>query len=158
LRSYWKRRGGNATLNANDKLSIREHVEHLLAARDALMDERDRRYEERDRRYAEVKAEQEKALKIKEEADKVALDLARQIQTYKDNKANELREQISSERGLYASKEDLGAAFRELQTAMKPALDYVTAQRGSKAGIKDAWGYLVALAGLIIAAWALLKQ
>ena len=47
---------------------------------------------ERDRRYAEVALEKEKALKVREEADNKALDLARQIQTYKDEKANQLRD------------------------------------------------------------------
>ncbi len=73
---------------------------------------------ERDRRYSEVNIEREKALKIKEEADKAALGLAREIQTYKDEKANELREQISSERGSYATKADLAAMARELQATI----------------------------------------
>jgi hypothetical protein len=63
--------------------------------------------QERDRRYSEVNIEREKALKIKETADLAALSLAREIQTYEDEKANELREQINRERNLYASKEDL---------------------------------------------------
>jgi hypothetical protein len=46
---------------------------------------------ERDRRYAEVNVEREKALKIKETADSEALKLARDIQTYKDEKSNQLR-------------------------------------------------------------------
>ena len=63
---------------------------HLLA----LQEERDKFNHERDRRYAEVTQEREKALKIKEVADLAALQLAREIQTYKDEKANELRTQI----------------------------------------------------------------
>ena len=63
--------------------------------------------EERDRRYMEVDIEKEKALKIKETADLAALQLARDIQIYKDEKANELREQINSERGLYVTRTDL---------------------------------------------------
>ena len=61
--------------------------------------------QERDRRYTEVKLAEEKALRVKEEADREALELARQIQTYKDQQANELREQINRERNLYASDE-----------------------------------------------------
>src|ERR1700684_1324704 len=66
---------------------------------------------ERDRRYLEVNIEKEKALKIKETADLAALSLAREIQSYKDEKANQLREQIGGERGLYATKTDLAAAM-----------------------------------------------
>ncbi len=77
--------------------------EHLAALREA-----DQRFErERDRRYLEVAREQARALQIKETADLTALDLARQIQTYKDEKANELREQINSERNLYPTKSQL---------------------------------------------------
>jgi hypothetical protein len=66
---------------------------------------------ERDRRYFEVNVEREKALKIKETADLAALGLAREIQTYKDEKANELREQINSERNLYVTKDELVSAL-----------------------------------------------
>lgn len=102
--------------------------------------------EERDRRYTEVGIEREKALKIKEEADRAALGLAREIQTYKDEKANELREQISSERGLYVSQSELKSAIAEIQATMKPILDYVAGQQGSRQGTMDqrqlvSWGF-----------------
>lgn len=102
---------------------------HLIA----LQEERDKFISERDRRYTEVKNAEEKALKIKEEADKVALDLARQIQTYKDEKANELREQINTERGNYATKEDLKALTEKFDVAIKPLTEFVAgAQGGTK--------------------------
>jgi vacuolar-type H+-ATPase subunit E/Vma4 len=104
-------------------------VEHLRL----IQVEREKFNEERDRRYTEVKNAEEKALKIKEEADKVALDLARQIQTYKDEKANELREQINQERGNYATKEDLKALTEKLDVAIKPLTEFVAASRGGTA-------------------------
>ena len=74
--------------------------EYLAAVRES-----DLRFEaERDRRYTEVNLEREKALKIKETADRAALELAREIQTYKDEKANELRSQIEGERGTYVTQ------------------------------------------------------
>ncbi len=54
-----------------------------------------------------LRAADQRALQIKETADLAALDLARQIQTYKDEAANELREQINSERNLYPTKSQL---------------------------------------------------
>jgi hypothetical protein len=93
---------------------------------------------ERDRRYKEVAQEREKALKIKETADLAALQLAREIQTYKDEKANELREQISSERGLYATKDDLAAAIREVVASRTAGLDRTTT-------------YILAVAAIIVA-------
>jgi hypothetical protein len=89
---------------------------------------------ERDRRYTEVNLEREKALKIKEMADLAALTLAREIQTYKDEKANELRSQIERERGTYVTQEQLAAAVREYTVALKPLTDFVASQRGRQGG------------------------
>jgi hypothetical protein len=115
---------------AAETVTLREHLEALRAA-DAML------AAERDRRYAEVGTEREKALKIKEAADTVALDLARRIQEYKDEKANELREQISQERGVYATKDDLANAIREMAAAVKPLADYISAQQGRSGGVSE---------------------
>ncbi len=74
--------------------------------------------EERDRRYAEVGVEKEKALKIKETADLAALGLARDIQSYKDEKANELRSQIESERGHYATRQDISTLSEKFEVQL----------------------------------------
>lgn len=58
---------------------------------------------------AALRAADQWALQIKETGDREALRLAREIQTYKDEKANELREQINSERNLYPTKSQLYA-------------------------------------------------
>ena len=112
-------------------VSLRDHLE-------SLRDADDRRYaevgKERDQRYAEVKAEQEKALVIKDTANRDALALARQDQTYKDEQANKLREQINSERGLYASKSDLANAMREIGAQIKPLAEYISAAGGRMGG------------------------
>ncbi len=78
---------------------------------------------ERDRRYTEVKNAEEKALRIKEQADRDALGLAREIQTYKDEKANQLREQINSERVTYATKSDLQGLSDKVEALLRPLLD-----------------------------------
>ena len=91
---------------------------------------------ERDRRYSDIAVEREKALRIKDQADRDALDLAREIQKYKDEKANELREQIASERGLYVTRDE-----------MKPIFDYVAAQGNH-------WGDIRVLVGILLAAGA----
>jgi vacuolar-type H+-ATPase subunit H len=113
--------------SAGTDVSLREYIE----ARDWM---RDRIDEERDRRYTEVALEREKALKIKEEADKAALGLAREIQTYKDEKANELREQINSERGQYLNRDEWinahAALTEKLESAIKPLNEFMTSQLG----------------------------
>jgi len=125
-------------------VSLREYVFALRAADLAF-------HEERDRRYTEVAQEREKALKIKEEADKAALQLAREIQTYKDEKANELREQISQERGLYVSQGELKSALAEIQATLKPILDFVAGQRGERQGTFDQRQLVQWAAGLVLA-------
>lgn len=75
----------------------------------------------------------QRALKIKEEADKMALSLASDIQKYKDEKANELRAQINSERGLYITRNEMYAALDKLGETLKPVLAYVAAQQGPRA-------------------------
>ena len=106
---------------------LHEHLTALAAAEQRFA-------AERDRRYAEVNVEKEKALKIKETADLAALQLAREIQTYKDEKANELREQINRERGLYVTRDELASAVRELQAMIKPLTEYTTSDAGRNQG------------------------
>jgi len=122
-----------------EPVSLKEHLEALRAA--------DMRFnEERDRRYAEVNVEREKALKIKETADLAALQLAREIQTYKDEKANELREQINSERGLYATNKDID-----------PIKSYVSSQTGRGLGMYALFGVVMTLVMAVIAVAVYLK-
>lgn len=104
--------------------------------------------EERDRRYTEVALEREKALKIKETADLAALQLAREIQTYKDEKANELREQINRERGTYVTKEDLQSALREIKATLDPVVSWKQQQEGKGEGIGLIVGGVVIVLGM----------
>lgn len=113
--------------SCGEQISLREHLEILRVADQSLITERDRR-------YAEVNVEKEKALKIKETADLAALQLAREIQTYKDEKANELREQINRERGLYVTRDELASAVRELQATIKPLTEYANSDAGRNIG------------------------
>jgi hypothetical protein len=122
--------------------ALQEHNQAI----DALKDRLDA---ERDRRYSEVNIEREKALKIKEEADKAALGLAREIQSYKDEKANQLREQIQSERGSLASKDDLASAIREIQTSIAPLTAYVSGMGGQAKQTDLSRTNVVAVVGII---------
>lgn len=105
---------------------------------------------ERDRRYTEVKNAEEKALSIKEKADEMALKLAREIQTYKDEKANELREQINSERGHYATKDDLMAAVEKIEAKIGPVLVFVATAQGQRTGVTDSRQLLTWFLGIAL--------
>lgn len=124
-----------------------------MGKKDRLREAERRFLDERDRRYTEVNIEREKALRIKERADEVALGLAREIQTYKDEKANELREQINSERGIYATRSEL-----------KPVQDYIVSQTGQREVIGMTGKIVVAtisaiisFAGIAVALYVALK-
>ena len=149
--------------SAATDVSLREHLaqrlhdaEHRIDERDRYIRDADMRFmEERDRRYMEVNIEREKALKIKETADLAALGLAREIQTYKDEKANQLREQINSERGLYATKGDIAAAVEKMEATIKPLANFVTTQQGRSQGIGLSVNAVVVAATIVLAALGL---
>jgi uncharacterized protein (DUF1800 family) len=113
-----------------ERVTLREHLKALRAADKALA-------RERDRRYAEVNVEKEKALKIKETADLAALQLAREIQTYKDQQHNGLLQQIDRERARYPTKDDLSAAVDKMQAQIAPLTEYVAAQQGRTGGAAE---------------------
>jgi hypothetical protein len=98
---------------------------------------------EADQRALEIKASGDaRALAIKEAGDAKALDLARTIQEYKDEKDNKLREQINSERGLYATKAEIA-----------PLTAYVLSQTGRGQGLTIAYtgaGFVIMLAVAIL--------
>jgi uncharacterized protein (DUF3084 family) len=118
----------------------------LQAHLQAIQIEREKFAEERDRRYTEVKNAEEKALKIKEEADKVALDLARQIQTYKDLVHNGLLDQLTQERGQYSNKGDLVVLSEKMEASLKPLVAFMAGSRGGS----DLWAKLAIGLGLIM--------
>lgn len=140
MTDHLEENGGGASLStdpatgtsAATDVSLREYVE--------LGDKwRWRFLQERDRRYAEVQTERDKAEVI-----------ARETQTYKDMKANELREQLAAERLEYASKSDLKAAIETITATLKPIVEFVASQQGSRQGSSDfrqliAWGIAAAL-------------
>jgi hypothetical protein len=115
--------------------------------------------EERDRRYMEVAAEREKALQIKEEADKEALRLAREIQYYKDEKANGLQEQMMSERNLYATKADLYNGVEKVESQIDPLAVFISREQGRQNGTSISVGMvfaIIAAVGTISAVVALI--
>lgn len=105
---------------------------------------------ERDRRYTEVQVEKEKAVRIKDEADRAALQLSRDSQIYKDEKANELRSQIERERGNYALKTDLVATVEKIEATLKPVVDYVSGQQGGIKGADKTLMYIIISANIVI--------
>jgi hypothetical protein len=118
-------------------VSLKEHFETILRLNDKFD-------QERDRRYAEVNIEREKALKIKEEADRRALELAREIQAFRDEKANGLLDLVKSERGGYATNKDI-----------EPLKAYIAGQTGRGLGMNALGGWAMALfmAGVAIATY-----
>ena len=118
-------------------------LEHVNAIRecDRQTDEwKYRFYEERDRRYTEVATEREKALAIARNADRDALGIARSIQDYKDEKANNLREQLGGERNLFATFKDLD-----------PIRAFMSSQTGSGLGRRELFAWVATAAAIALA-------
>lgn len=130
--------------------TLRVYTDDRVAALRELLAERDKRYEERDRRYSEVAQARAEALRIKEEANRDALELARQIQTYKDNAHNDLINQLNRERGEYARKSELVSALEKIEAVIKPLADYITAQQGARKGFDQGRAILASIGGVIV--------
>lgn len=119
-----------AGTSAATDVSLREYIEALRRADVALA-------VERDRRYTEVQIERDKA-EVLRAAN----------QAYRDEKANELREQLARERAEYASKGDLQSAIETITATLKPIVEYVAGQQGGRQGALDQrtalqWGLTV---------------
>jgi len=116
------------------------------------MREEDRRFQiERDRRYAEVNVEKEKALKIKETADLAALELARESQKYKEERYDTTSERSLGERGQFVTRSDLATVVENLNKALKPLTEFMTAQKGAEKGTNDSANKLYANVAAITA-------
>jgi len=97
----------------------------------------------------------QRALSIKETADLAALGLAREHQVYRDEQANQLREQINSERGGYVTRAALDAATAKIEAQLHPVLEFMASQQGRSAGISSQMTlFLVWLPALAAAATA----
>lgn len=110
---------------------------------------------ERDRRYSEVSTEREKALKIKEMADRAALQLAREIQTYKDEKANELRSQLERERGDYATRQEITSLEDKLIAMIAPLTEFIAGLQGRRNGTAAQWAGIATVVTILLVALGL---
>lgn len=120
------------------------HNEALRAAEEKFQEERDRRYNEKEELRKEIS-------EVREKAHANALGLAREIQVYKDEKANELREQINHERLLYVRKDDIQSMEEKYDAILKPILEYTAGRQGRETGVDKTLYYLIAVVGLAVA-------
>ena len=121
----------------DEPVTIRDYFLALRAADEKL-------HAERDRRYSEVNVEREKALKIKEEADRNALVLAREIQAYRDAQHNDLLRQWQNDRSKFVSVDKFDAALEPLGRDLQA--------RGTRGTTLSAgWAYVIAAIGAFVA-------
>ena len=126
-------------------------ADHELAAELRLADQALAR--ETDRRYTEGNELRARALKIKETADRDALELDRASQTYKEARNDALREQNLKETGIYATRDDLAMVVTRIEKTLKPLADFVSAQQGATKGSQITMGKIfasIAATGTII--------
>jgi len=102
-----------------------------------------------------LRAADQRALDIKEAEAAKALQLAREHQVYRDEQANNLREQINSERGRYATRVDLESAMSRVGAELEPVKAFMQSQQGRLSGISAQTALFLTLGGLGIAAMTL---
>ena len=125
--------------------AIKWTIETYAAHNEALRESENKFQKERDRRYREV-------AKVKEKAQIQAEKLSRDTQTYKDMKANELREQLKQEREDYARVSDL----RGLREMIQPLFEFVAAKGGSEKAVDKTLYYVIAVCTITVALVAVL--
>jgi hypothetical protein len=118
--------------------NAQELAKTLRISDEKFESERDRRITEvkleSDRRLTEVAAEREKALKIKEEADRDALVLDREIRQFKDEKASAR----------------MDAAVGTLEQRLQQTERYQASTQGSQAQRQLTFGQIVALVTVLL--------
>jgi hypothetical protein len=87
--------------------------------------------------FDELRDADKKALIIKQNADEYALNLAREIQTYKDEQHNGLLKQLGDERVHYVSQEQFSAGIEKLEILIKPLTEFMVSQIAAGAGARD---------------------
>lgn len=140
------------------KWSVEAYAIHSKALRVAdkeLQDEKFKHITEtvalNDRRYTEGNELRAMALKIKETADRDALELDRASQAYKAERYDVRSEQSLKETGVYATRDDLASAIQDIRKVIQPLVDYVSGQQGVSKGSRDMWGWISAGVILLIA-------
>jgi len=107
--------------------TLKEHYDALRVA--------DERFDaERDRRTTEGAVLRERALNVKEVADKDAGILSRENQNYKDEKADKARDLSLSERGGFVTKSDLELVVTRIEDSLAPVFAFVAGQKGAAQG------------------------
>ena len=129
-----------------DSVSLLYHLEALAREKELRYQQR---FESQQEQTKAAFAAAEVARAVKERGDHDALVLAREIQSYKDEKANNLRDQITGERGLYASKDDLKAAVEKIEVTLAPILTFIALQQGRSSGLDKGWAILIGAAVMI---------
>jgi hypothetical protein len=94
---------------------------------------------ERDRRYGEVDLEREKALKIKETADALALTLAAALQAEKDDRKNDVLQRWDNDRNTFVTRAEAitqhEAVLDKIEAAVGPLNDFVQGTRSSSVAV-----------------------
>jgi hypothetical protein len=87
--------------------------------------------------YEAMRVSDQRALELQHEADQVALNLAREQQTYKDQVHNGLLDQLTRERSAYVTQSEHEAVIAKFDAAIKPLQEFMVSQIASGAGVRD---------------------
>ena len=123
-----------------DEVTLREHL--------AALREADLRFDaERDRRLTEVAQERERALQIKQEADKTALDLARQINDLHLSALNGEQARLLADRERFLSRDSYDVAQKDFGVWRDTVNSSLSQLTGRDRGIGTSWSVMLAVIG-----------
>lgn len=129
--------------NINGVWALESYIMHNEAMRAA----NEKMVAEVDRRYTEGNELRAIALKIKETADRDALELDRASQTYKAERNDAMREQSITDKGQYATHADVAMVVDRMEKSLKPIVEYIATQQGGVAGSRITTGNVYAAIG-----------
>ena len=114
-----------------------------------LCDERDRRYEQR-------ATSQDSAVAMALKASELAQTKSDQGLEKRLDNLNELRQMMIDQTAQFARSDMMHSTFKALEDRMQGLADLVHQNVSRTTGVQQAWGYLVAIAGLGIAVAAMI--
>lgn len=129
-----------------DKITLRDYMDSRFADQNKAIEVA---FTAQKEALSAARAAAKDALAIKERADRDALQLARDQQTYKDEQANRLREQLGQERGSYATKSDLAAISSKFEGLINPLMNNMALQQGRSSGMDKGWATLISIVSLV---------
>lgn len=125
-------------------------LDTYIAHNEAMREQEEKFQQERDRRISEVASEHDKALKIKDESDDRALELARQINDLHLAALNGEQSRLLADRERFISRESYDIAQKDFASWRDSVNASLSMGAGRGAGMAQFYGWIVAGVVLVV--------